>query len=281
MKMKFLALICATVLFLSGCGGNETSKPANGKEKSTIGVITHLNVSEVEYNEIMKKLEKSYRPSKANFTVEYKYFDRMNDMQMALDAKQIDFIGTYQCVAKYMTDRNNDLEIVPTSKFLEDSFCFAVREDDAQLQRQLNQTIKDMTADGTLARLAKQYITDIRGGAEPPAVPIEEIPGVQTLKVAVTGDLPPFDLVLPDGTPAGYSTAVMAEVSRRIHKNIQFVTIDSASRASVLESKKADIIFWVSVPKDSTLVPEDVDKPAGLILTDPYYVDTIAHVAKK
>ncbi len=91
---KILAAICAATLMMTGCGGEKTSEPAPDSGKAKIGVISHLNASEIEYNEYMKKLEKSYRPSKAHLSAEYKYFDKMNDMQMALDAGQIDMLST-------------------------------------------------------------------------------------------------------------------------------------------------------------------------------------------
>ena len=229
----------------------------------------------------MKKLEKSYRPSKAHFSADYKYFDKMNDMQLALESNQIDMLSTYQSVANYMVQRSDNKEILSAEKILSDSFCFAVREGDKMLQNDLNKAIKSMTEDGTLEKLSKAYIVDIKNGAEPPAVPITQIDGADTIKVAVTGDLPPFDMVLADGTPAGFSTAVLAEISRRINKNIELVSVDSASRAAILASKGADIVFWVAVPKYSNLIPTNIDQPAGIAVTEPYYHDNIAHVGLK
>lgn len=277
---KFFATICAAVMLITGCGGDTKSEPVATK-KATIGVITHLNVSEIEYNELMKKLEKSYRPSKANRGADYKFFDKMNDMQLALDSGKIDMLSTYQNVADYMLQRNSDREFLTTEKFLSDSFCFAMREGDTMLQRDLNKAIKEMSSDGTLSRLTKQYITDISHGSEPPAVPITHIEGADTIKVAVTGDLPPFDMILADGTPAGFSTAVLAELSRRINKNIELVSVDSAARASILSSKGADVVFWVAIPKESTLIPANIDQPAGILISDPYYHDNIAHIGLK
>ncbi len=276
---KFFAAICACALLLTGCGGGEKSSAP--KEKTTIGVITHLNVSETEYNEYMKKLEQSYRPSKANLSADYKYFDKMNDMQLALESGQIDVLSTYQNVADYMLQKSSDKEILPSERSLEDSFCFALREGDTKLKNELNKAIKAMISDGTLGKLSKQYITDLKEGEEPPAVPITHIDGADTIKVAVTGDLPPFDLVLSDGTPAGFSTAVLAEISQRIGKNIELVTVDSAARASILSSKGADVVFWVSVPKDSILIPANIDQPAGIAVSEPYYHDLITHIGKK
>lgn len=281
MTKKLFALLATLCLLLTGCGssGDKTSAPA--KDKTTIGVISHLNASEKSYNELMKKLENSYRPSKANLTVNFKYFNRMSDMLAALEANQIDMMSTYNCVANYIISRNDNLEVLTSERSLYDSFCFAVREDDKTLLDELNRAIKEMSTDGTLSHLVKDYITDLKFGAEPPAVPITKIDGADTIKVAVTGDLPPFDLVLADGKPAGFSTAVLAEVSRRIGKNIELVNVDSGARAEILSSKGADVLFWVSVPKDSKLVPADIDKPAGVAISDPYFSDEIVHVDKK
>lgn len=269
------------MMILSGCGGEKPSAPAQDKDKVTIGVISHLNVSETEYNGYMQKLEKSYRPSKANISAEYKYFDKMNDMQMALDAGQIDMLSTYQNVAAYMIQRNDNMETIQSEKILSDSFCFAMRKGDTMLKDNLDKAIKAMIADGTLENLSKQYIIDLKHGAEPPAVPIAQIEGADTIKVAVTGDLPPFDMVLADGTPAGFSTAVLAEISRRINKNIELVNVDSAARAAILTSKGADVVFWVAVPKDSTLIPANIDQPEGIAISEPYYHDNVAHVGLK
>lgn len=279
MRKAILAAICAVCLLITGCGGGENApKP---KENAKIGVITHLNASEIEYNEIMSKLEKSYRPSKASLDATYKYFDKMNDMQLALDSGQIDMLSTYQSVANYMLKNSPDKEILSSDKILSDSFCFAVRKGDSALKNDLNRAIKEMSVDGTLNLLSKKYITDLKDGAEPPAIEITKIPDSDTIKVAVTGDLPPFDMILANGTPAGFSTAVLEEVSKRIRKNIELIDIDSGARTSILTSKGADVVFWVAVPKDSKLIPANIDMIEEIDVTEPYYEDNIVHVGLK
>ena len=66
-------------------------------------------------------------------------------------------------------------------------------------------------------------------------------------------------MILADGTPAGFSTAVLAEISKRINKNIELVSVDSAARAAILASKGADVVFWVAVPENSMLIPANID----------------------
>ena len=101
-----------------------------------------------------------------------------------------------------------------------------------------------------------------------------------TIKVAVTGDLPPLDYVSADGKPAGFNTAVLAEIGNRMLRNIELVDIDSGARAAALESNKVDVVFWAIVPI-SEIIPSDSDKPAGVVLTEPYFKDKIVHLTYK
>ncbi len=285
MKKKFIAVLSACALMimtLTGCGGEgNTNKTDNGKEKLTIGTLTHINASEERYNELMKKLEKSYRPSKANISVNYKYFNSTKDLLLALNSGQVDYVSAYDCVASYFVATNKGLEILKSERNLSDDFCFAFRNGDTGLQTNFNKAIQGMFDDGKLGELSDKYILDLKDGKEPPKIDIEKIPDADTIKVAVTGDLPPMDYITADGQAAGFNAAILEEISKRIGKNIEIVSVDSAARASILKSGGADVIFWVSVPKNSTLIPAAIDTPEGVILSDPYYSDTIVHVANK
>ena len=161
-----------------------------------------------------------------------------------------------------------------------DSFCFALREDEIELKDSLNMVIKEMQSDGTLERLTKEYITAINADTDPPAIELPHFDGADTIKVAVTGDLPPLDFVSADGKPAGFNTAVLAEIAKRMSKNIELVQVDSGARAAALTSKQVDVVFWAIVPV-SEIIPSDTDKPDGVILTEPYYKDKIAHMIFK
>ena len=197
---------------------------------------------------------------------------------MALQSKQIDEISTYRSVARYMIANEPRFEVLKdhSLEFI-DSFCFALRDDEKDLQNSLNTVIKEMQSDGTLDRLTKEYITDISAENEPLAVDLPNFDGADTIKVAVTGDLPPLDFVSANNLPAGFNTAVLAEIANRISKNIEIVQIDSGARAAALTSKQVDVVFWAIVPV-SEIIPSDSDKPSGIILTDPYYKDKIVHI---
>ncbi|MBQ7453548.1 MAG: transporter substrate-binding domain-containing protein, partial [Selenomonadaceae bacterium] len=200
----------------------------------------------------------------------------------AIDTDRIDEISTYNVVSKYLIAQNPQFELVKNRvPKVSDSFCCALREDEAGLKKEFDDAILKLTADGTLANLVKTYITDADYTKPLPVVEMPKLDGAETIKVAVTGDLPPLDYVAADGKAAGFNTALLAEISKLIGKNFELVQIDSGARAVALTSKEVDVVFWAVVPLDDTLAPPDCDKPDGVIMTEPYFTDEIVHVTLK
>ena len=278
-KIFALLMICSLIL-MTGCGGGgEEKKAADDAGKIKLGMITRLNASEENFGEFMKKVEGTLDVKISSHTPVF--FDNLNAMQMALQSKQIDEISTYRSVARYMIAKDPRYQVLKDHSLeFVDSCCFALRDDETELRDSLNKVIKEMTSDGTLDRLTKEYITDINTEGEPPVIDMPHFDNADTIKVAVTGDLPPLDYVSADGKPAGFNTAVLAEIGNRTLKNIELVTIDSGARAAALTSKQVDVVFWAIVPV-SEIIPADTDKPSGIILTDPYYRDKITHIIFK
>lgn len=256
--MKRFVLLLLIILTVSGCGSSTNEKTAK------VGTLTQLN---------------STPEQAANISGgELNFYDNFNSMQMALESKQIDKMQTYQSVAKYLTANNSDFAIDKSqhTNALVDNFCCAVREDDVELKNDFDAAIESMKADGTLDALIDQFIRNPT--LTPPAIALPTFDNAEVIRVGITGDLPPLDLVLADGTPAGFNTAVLAEISKRIQKNIQLVQIDSSARAVALTSGQVDVIFWVVVPEGDSNRPKNFDTPAGVAVTDPYYQDVVVSV---
>ena len=67
----------------------------------------------------------------------------------------------------------------------------------------------------------------------PESIPFETFEGAETIRVAVTGDLPPIDYVAADGKAAGFNTALLAEIAKRLKDSI---TLIGTFRCGVLVS---------------------------------------------
>ena len=280
---KFLATICAAALLMVGCGGEKVAdKPAKNFSGAEVklGMMTRLNSDEQKMGTVLDEVaEKSGVKGTKHLP---KFYDSLKLMQLGVESGEVEAIRTYKSVADYLVANNDKFEIVPYEALnkLSDYFCFAVRKNETQLKDAFDKAIDDMKADGTLDKLVNDYITKVDKGKTPPAVEIPKFDGVETIKVGVTGDLPPLDLILPDNSPAGFNTAMLAEISKRIGKNIELVQIETGARATALSSKFIDVVFWVIVPVGQE-VPIDIDKPEGLDLSKPYFKDDVAVVKLK
>lgn len=266
--------------------------------------------------------------------VEIKFYDSMTELQMALTAGDIDFLSCYKSVADYLTARNDSLTslyMYDTKKerntfanmmmngILGNDFSFLMLKGNEALRDEFDKAITEMKEDGTLDRLIEEQIVTASAGKDPVPISIEKIDGADTIRVAVTGALPPMDYVAADGTPAGFNTAVLAEIGKRIGKNIDLVVVDSIGRATALSSGNADAVFWTRTSATSDLyaaasdeeqkamkekIEKDLneeelacinyidsilefsaygklDMPENTITTEPYYSDLITNVLTK
>ena len=261
---KLIILLTVSLIILTSCG----SEPSEIK----LGMLTRLNASEENFGAFMREVEESLKVKVASHVPIF--YDNLSSMEAALQSGQVDELSTYVSVARYMTAKEPRFEVLKdhSLEFI-DSFCFALREDETELAHSLNMAIKDMTADGTLDKLIKEYITE--GNTTAVEIPYKE--GLPTVKVAVTGDLPPLDYVSAEGKAAGFNTAVLSEIGKRLSRNIEPINIESGARSAALSSGQVDVVFWAIVPI-SEIIPDDTDKPDGVILTAPYYKDKIVHV---
>ena len=284
MKLKkavkvLLSCMLAGALF-TGCGGGDSSDKSPSSEVK-LGMISHLSVNEKQMEDILQKAQDETKVQVVRYVPTY--YDSLTLMQMGIESGSVDQISLYSNVANYVVANNDKYELVGddmTLKILSDNFCFAVRKDDAALKADLDKVIGEMKDDGSLDKLVKDYITDADKGAAPPAIEIPMTEGADTIKVGVTGDLPPLDYVSADGKAAGFNTALLAEVAKRSGKNIEVVDIDSGARSAALTSKQIDVVFWAVVPNGEKM-PKDIDKPEGLNLSEPYFQDNVEHLKLK
>ncbi|MCR5834093.1 MAG: transporter substrate-binding domain-containing protein [Selenomonadaceae bacterium] len=281
MKIKKAITVLMSCLFagalLTGCGGTDTGANTGGQSpKIKLGMITHLNANESKMEEILQKAQETTEVNILKYGITY--YENLHLMQMAIESNSVDQISLYNSVADYVIASNNKYEKIKDNSLnhLNDSFCFAVRKDDTQLKTDLDNAIKTMKDNGTLDSLVDKYITNVDKD-NLPKVDIPMIEGADTIKIGITGDLPPLDLTLADNSPAGFNTALLAEIAKNLGKNIEIVQIDSGARAAALAAQKIDVIFWAVLPNGEK-VPKDIDKPEEVEFTVPYFQDNVAHL---
>lgn len=286
---KLISLIMAaamSLMLLAGCGGTDNSAQKSAAPGSTgsgaaqtleqklaaqgktirLGTLSFNNLTQEQLSE---KLNAHYQKAGKKYTFAYTYFDSLASALLALKAGQTDRIDINKSTGKYIAARNSDVSIRSLHWEAFD-FQMAVLEKNTGLLKEIDTAIAGMKSDGTLAALTKTHIDSVLNGAEPAKIKMPVISGAGTIRVAVTGDLPPMDYTTAGGEPAGFNMAFLAELGKRINKNIKLVAVNSGARLTALNAGTVDALFWARTTGDAEF---QADVPQGMLLSDVYYTD--------
>ena len=273
-----------------------------------------------------------------------RFYDNLDSMLMGLQAGDIDMMCIYETTADYICANNDQVVKMPENPdyarmddtenpgeftftgillkgIMSNDFAFMMMENNTALRDEFNQAIRDILADkdGLMAKLVTEQIDGAISGAEITPVEMPHFEGAETIKVAVTGCLPPMDYTHPDGSPAGFNTAFLAEISKRLQKNIELQVVSSLGRSTALAGGTVDAVFWTRTGTHSNWVASadeeakgarlasilgsftdeerefftkidgmidfetigNQDMPEGTIITDAYFNDSLTMVMTK
>lgn len=245
-----------------------------------VGFLTRLNTSETEFASIIQNAESTsgwHLFSNRHELYGVKFFDSLLTMQMALGRDEIDEIALPEVVAEYLLKANPDFEAccaVRTRNPM--ALAFGFRKDNAVLASRFNRALRMIEDDWTLAEIQGVYIYN-NGIAKP--VKFDHFDGADTVKVAVTGDMPPIDYVDEAGRPTGFNAALLAELGRRMQVNIELLNVEAGARTAALVSGRADVVFWYETAQG---IMWNYDASDEVLLSDPYFSwNKFLHIRKK
>ena len=264
---KFLLAVLAVVLVASCAWAAE--------DVLRLGHLTRLNTTPETHQKgiaiaLSGKIIREFREQAGPRERSFKFYDSLMTMLLALNKGEIDEMVLPKDVAEYVLKNATSLEIsaiVRLNFTLCLSFGFDNNEKGQKLKATFDTALNALENSGKLAHLRELYITNPKGAPVP--AQFTKFEGAETIKVAVTGDLPPIDFIAENGIPAGFNTAVLAEVAKITKVNIELVNIDSSVRASALKSGRVDMVFWFEKPQGG--IYPSLDIPEGIILSEPYY----------
>ena len=285
--MKKLLAMLLVLALCAGCAFADGAAPRRIKQ----GNLSILNMSEAEYKDFLENGQNDnvwvfYPISMPEYSmyvdldardVDVYTFSSFSELLMALDGGTIDRVEFPQPSGEYLLRHNADKYITYVLTNGVNYYLSMGFKDGNKWFEPFNSAIKAMNEDDTLLLLKAKYVDNAKDDPKP--IVFEKFPDAETVKIAVTGDMPPLDYIAPDGTPAGFNTALLAEISKRLKVNIELLSVNAGARAAALASERADGVFWFWFDK-ATKTPRDV--PAGVSLTEPYYTyDTIMYIGKK
>ncbi len=200
-----------------------------------------------------------------------KFYDSLTLMQLALNKGEIDTFTAPEAVGEYILRSNPEYKLRGFLVLKNPvALAFGFLEEKKELRDRFNKVLWAMGDDGTNGILARDFITGPKA-QNPDAVEFAKFEGAETINIAVTGDMPPIDYVDAAGQPAGFNTAVIAEIGRRLKININLVNVETTARAIALQSGRADAVFWFQLFTSYEDFKDQPDIPEGVVISTPYY----------
>jgi ABC-type amino acid transport substrate-binding protein len=267
---RILAILLAGLMLLSlaACGGKD-------KTSWKFGIVSSANNYINYYNHL------SEAHSEGKVDAEFVLYDNLNAALMALNKKDITALYVDKASGDYITAHNADFVFVEEALYpASNDYSMMTLENNKEVYDILNNAINDMKADGTLDTLIenelKAYIE-----SDPVAKELPHFDGAKTIKIGVTGDLPPMDFVASNGKAAGFNIALIAEIANRAQVNIELIQIESGARAISLSSGKVDAVFWAKSATCDICNATGMENIEGAIITHSYFTDFVATIALK
>ncbi len=228
----------------------------------TVGMLSKLDITENDWKNFILKYH-----SEADDCV-FVFYDSILSMTLSLGAGDIDAMALPEIVAQYVINSRPDLKVGRIIKSdYKQYFVFGFSEKNEELCKKFNDALKEIKSDGTLDKLKERYL---KTDGEIESISFANFADAETIKVAVTGDLPPIDYVASDGKAAGFNVALLSEIAKKLKVNISLVNTNTGARAASLISGRSDVVFWYQLSEDSSINIQP-DIPKGIIVSEPYY----------
>lgn len=217
----------------------------------------------------------------ADDTTECITYNNLATALMDLESGKIKAIGLEEYTAKYVAARNENIIVgYPATNCVKTHFSMMTMENNKEVYDILNNAIVEMKADGTLDSLIenelKAYIE-----SDPVAKDLPYFEGARTIKIGVTGDVPPMDFVAANGKAAGFNIALLAEIANRAQVNFELVQIETGARPIALSSNKVDAVFWTKSVTCSECNGEWAEVVEGTLVTESYFSTQTVAIAIK
>ena len=206
-------------------------------------------------------------------------YDNLSAALMDLESGKIVNLAVETNTAQYIAHRNDKVTVIENGVRKTD-FSMMTLDSNTEVYNILNDAIKAMKEDGTLESLIenelKAYIE-----SDPVVKDLPHFDGAKTIKIGVTGDLPPMDFVAANGKAAGFNIALLAEIANRAQVNFELIQIETGARAMALSSGKVDVVFWTKSATCTVCNATATEKIDGTLVTESYFTDYAANLVLK
>ena len=259
--VKTICVLLSAVLLLAGCQTIEKITTLKGLD----GKILAMASSPVSAEDARASVE-----SRLGITLkDFRYFDNTAGAVAALVSGQVDAVFAPSFTGNYYAGQNDKIKTVTVNGNADSFAHMALRTADSELMEAINAAILDMKADGTLDKLYDGYITNL--SEEPEGKDLPVLTGAPTVRVGISGDIPPLDFIAANGKPGGYCAELLTEISERANINFEVSNMSNEVKFTALTTNKIDVFFFHFINNNIQAMKDTIADNPSIALSEPYF----------
>lgn len=166
-------------------------------------------------------------------------YDDIMDAIAALQAHKLDYVITAYTTALKVSNKNDDLEVLP-KEYTDEYAAIAFKKNDVELLNQVNKVLLQFKKDGTLDTIIHRWVKKDKTPYQ-----IVQIPKVTTGKpiiVAIAANREPMCFI-SDNKIVGLDCELIERIAYELKRPVQYYDMKFSALIAALESGKADLVI--------------------------------------
>jgi polar amino acid transport system substrate-binding protein len=258
--MRMYILIILSMLFMLSCSrsGNVVINELADIGKHPIGVPAGT---------IADKLIQSVFPD-ARFV----YFDSMLDAALAVKTGKVHVAAYDEPILRNIAAKNPGLRVLP-EKFTTDYYGFAVRLDEQDLKKTMDDVFARLNQTGVFEEMKKRWLPDT---GHPRRMPdFELINTTNTLRFGTAPITEPFSFYIDSESTKviGLDIELAHYIARALGKNLEIVVMPFGDLIPALEKSEVDMI--------GACITISEERAKRVLFSEPYYIGGIAAMVRE
>ncbi len=199
---------------------------------------------------------------------QFKYFNTVLDACLAVKGNKADAAAYDEPILRNIAAKNPGLKVLP-EMITTDTYGYAVRKDDQELKRAIDEVLMEMRSNGDYDKMMKRWLPE---KGEPKPMPDIRSGSGDALVFGTSATTEPFSFVRSQEI-VGMDIEMAARVARKLNKELKVVNMDFGAMIPALDAGKVDMIGALI-----TITDERAEK---VLFSEPYYTGGIAALVKE
>lgn len=166
-------------------------------------------------------------------------YDDIMDAIAALQAHKLDYVITAYTTALKVSNKNDDLEVLP-KEYTDEFAAIAFNKKDVELLNQVNKVLLQFKKDGTLDTIIHRWVKKDKTPYQ--IVPIPKVTTGKPIIVAIAANREPMCFI-SDNKIVGLDCELIERIAYELKRPVQYYDMKFSALIAALESGKADLVI--------------------------------------